>query len=84
MLAKTKAEDLKDAMICASFTAWQMSTTKKTFQEYLSLLGLSEKSGKIPEKMKKKISERNIALAEKIRKASLKQRNKKVTERKLK
>jgi len=76
MLAEEKAEALKKQMIAASFTAWQMKETNKTFEEYLRILGLTDKQEKIPDATKKKMIERNINIAERIRKGSLKQRNK--------
>lgn len=78
MFAEEKAEERKYALIAASFTAWQMKDTGKTFDDYIRAFGLGEKKAKINDKMKKQLIERNIDLAERIRKASLKQRNKSV------
>lgn len=64
-------------MIAASFTAWQMKDTNKAFEEYLRPLGLADKPAKLSKEVKQKLIERNIEIAECIRKASLKQRNKK-------
>lgn len=77
MLTEEKSENLKQQMIAASFTAWQMRDTKKTFEEYLRMLGLADKKGKMSKEVKRKMIERNIAIAERIRKASKKQRAKK-------
>ena len=77
MLAEEKSEKLRQQMIAASFTAWQLKDTKKTFDEYLRALGLADKQGKMSDELRRKMVERNIGIAERIRKASRKQRVKK-------
>ena len=77
MLTEEKRENSKQRMIAASFTAWQMRETKTTFDEYLRIFGLAEKQGKIPKEVRRKMIDRSIAIAERIRKAGLKQRKKK-------
>ena len=74
MIAETKAEALKEKMIVSAFTAWQLRDTKKTFNDYLRQLGLSDKPAKMTKEVRKKLADRNVALAERIRKASKRQR----------
>jgi len=63
-------------MIEASFNAWQMKETKKDFNGYLEMLGLGKKKTKLSKEMKQTLIDKNVAVAERIRKASLKQRRK--------
>jgi len=77
MLTEEKADKIKTQMIAASFTAWQMKDTNKLFDEYLRPLGLVDKPEKLSKEVKQKMIERNVGIAERIRKASLKQRNEK-------
>ena len=53
-----------------------MKETKKDFNGYLEMLGLGKKKTKLSKEMKQTLIDKNVAVAERIRKASLKQRRK--------
>ena len=77
MLTDDKADTFKRELVAASFTAWQLKETKKTFDQYLKMFGLSENRAKMPDEVKKKLALKNISIAERIRKASIEQRENK-------
>jgi len=53
MIEKERVEKTKDQMIAASFTAWQMMHSKKTFAEHLRMLGLLEKEKPVTKEEKR-------------------------------
>lgn len=69
MFAEEKAEHFKSQMIVASFSVWQANPGKQSFNEYLSVLGLADKSVRLSASHKKMLIERGESIAERIKKA---------------
>jgi len=72
MIEETKLEDYKNNMITASFQVWQANPNKKTFSEYLKMLGLHERDKKLTKEQRDKLIDKGLAIAEKIIKADQK------------
>jgi hypothetical protein len=66
MIEKERVEKTKDQMIAASFTAWQMMHSKKTFAEHLRMLGLLEKEKPVTVEQKKANVKSALAKARRI------------------
>lgn len=70
-IEKEKSEAIKNQLIAASFNAWQMGSAlseKRNWNQYLKLLGLTEKTEPIPEERKKEIAAQAHKIAERIMK----------------
>jgi hypothetical protein len=70
-LEHRRAEEIRSQLIAASFTAWQMLTAqglKQGWNEYLSLLGLSE-SDSMGREAGRRMADKAITIAERIRRS---------------
>lgn len=67
MIEEEKAEAIKNQMIAASFTAWQLEAGGKMgFAEYLRQLGLSDSEPKLTEDQKEILTSRGLDVADRI------------------
>jgi len=67
MIIKEKELSIKNQMIAASYTAWQMgSGEKKSFGSYLKYLGLSEKEEKLSKEQKKMVVQEARTISQRI------------------
>jgi hypothetical protein len=72
-IEKEKAEEQKQKMIAAAFTAWQTGTGGSIgFNAYLQRYGLAPETAQMTDGQREAIKNRALATAERIRKADLK------------
>jgi len=70
-----EAEETRKRLVAASYTSWQQGAGgKKTFGEYISGLGLSEKLPKLNKKQQRKLAIRGINTARRILKIKIKKK----------
>lgn len=61
-----EAQERKEALKAAAFTAWLLTDNRKSFTEYLNALGLGDKREPVPEEHIEIVAKRNVTLAERI------------------
>lgn len=70
MIEREKADQVKNSMIAASFTAWQIITSnggKLDWDKHILALGLTDKPPKISDKAKKLMVDKAYYVADKIK-----------------
>lgn len=67
---------MRQGLIEASFTAWQIKDTGKTFPEYLKVFGLNEKEQPLTKEQKKQMIKRSHEVGDRIREADRKRKKK--------
>lgn len=75
-LEEIQAENFKNRMEAAAFTAWLGSSSNKSFTQYLQALGLQDKTEQISGEMRKKLAARAVSIAERIKSADKKRKSK--------
>lgn len=69
------ADETRNRLVAASYTAWQQGVGgKKTFGEYITGLGLSEKLPKLTKKQQKRLAVKGINTARRILTMKIKKR----------
>jgi hypothetical protein len=69
MIEEEKAEAVKQSMIAASYTAWQMGEARMSFPLYLKKLGLADSEPELTAEQKEILTARGLDVAERINQA---------------
>jgi hypothetical protein len=70
MIEEEKAEAVKQGMVAASFTAWQMGAGEKmSFAVYLKKMGLTEAEPTLTDEQKDILTAKGLSIADRIKSA---------------